>query len=107
VIIDTPGIRSLGLSSDVGLEAVFPEIEELAAQCRFSDCRHEVEPDCAVLAAIDENRLDSARFTSFRKLQREMEALDRRQDPLRRQAGLQVWKAREKAAKNHDKRRSR
>jgi ribosome biogenesis GTPase len=107
VIIDTPGIRSLGLASDGGLDAAFPEIEELATQCRFSDCRHDVEPNCAVLAAIEERRLDPARFTSYRKLQREMEDLARRHDPLRRQAELQVWKAREKASKNHEKRRSR
>ncbi|MGO9343330.1 MAG: ribosome small subunit-dependent GTPase A [Acidimicrobiales bacterium] len=107
VIIDTPGLRSLGLASDVGLDAVFPDIDEHAAQCRFSDCRHEVEPGCAVLSAISESRLDPARLTSFRKLQREMEASARRDDPLRRQAQLQLWKARTKAARSHDKRRFR
>ena len=107
VIIDTPGLRSLGLASDGGLDAVFPEIEQEASQCRFSDCRHDVEPGCAVLAAIKENRLDPGRFESFRKLQREMAAEERRHDPLRRQAELQIWKARTKASKHHAKRRFR
>ncbi len=105
VIIDTPGLRSLGLASDVGLDAVFPDIDAHAAQCRFSDCRHDVEPGCAVLAAISESRLDPGRLASFQKLQREMEASARREDPQRRKAQLQIWKARTKAARNHTKRR--
>jgi ribosome biogenesis GTPase len=107
VIIDTPGLRSLGLASDVGLDAVFPEIEREAAQCRFSDCRHEVEPGCAVQAAITESRLDPGRFASFRKLQRELAAERRGQDPRQRREELRIWKARAKAAKNYDKRRLR
>jgi ribosome biogenesis GTPase / thiamine phosphate phosphatase len=107
VIIDTPGLRSLGLANDVGLSAVFPDIDEHAAHCRFSDCRHDVEPGCAVLAAISESRLEPGRVASFRKLQREMEVSARREDPERRKAQLQIWKARTKAAKNHDKRRAR
>ncbi len=106
VIIDTPGLRSLGLATDVGLDAVFPEIEEHASQCRFSDCRHEVEPGCAVLAAVTESRLDPARLASFRKLKRETAAIARRHDPLRRQAELQIWKARTKASRSHEKRKS-
>lgn len=106
VIIDTPGLRSLGLATDVGLDAVFPEIEEHTSQCRFSDCRHEVEPGCAVLAAVTESRLDPARLASFRKLKRETAAIARRHDPLRRQAELQIWKARTKASRSHEKRKS-
>ena len=104
VIIDTPGLRSLGLASDAGLDAVFPEIEELAEQCRFSDCSHEVEPGCAVQDAITESQLAPARLASFRKLQREVASEGRRKDPLRRQAELRIWKARAKAAKYHEKR---
>ncbi len=107
VIIDTPGLRSLGLASDVGLDAVFPEIEQEASQCRFSDCRHEVEPGCAVLAAIRESRLDPGRFASFRKLQRELAAERLRRDPRQRREELKIWKARAKAAKTYDKRRLR
>jgi ribosome biogenesis GTPase len=68
-LIDTPGMRELQLV-DVGeaLGDVFSEITDLAADCRFSDCRHEVEPGCAVLAAIDAGRLDPERLKRFRKL---------------------------------------
>ncbi len=107
VIIDTPGLRSLGLANDVGLGAVFPDIDEHAENCRFSDCRHDVEPGCAVLVAISERRLDPGRLASFRKLQREMEASTRSEDPQRRKAQLQIWKARTKAARSHSKRRAR
>jgi ribosome biogenesis GTPase len=68
-LVDTPGMRELQLV-DVGsaLGDVFGEITALAADCRFSDCRHEVEPGCAVRAAIDAGRLDPQRLTRFRKL---------------------------------------
>jgi ribosome biogenesis GTPase len=68
-LIDTPGMRELQLV-DVGdaLGDVFSEITALAADCRFSDCRHEVEPGCAVQAAIDAGTLDPQRLRRFRKL---------------------------------------
>jgi len=61
-IIDTPGMRALRLA-DVGdgLDSVFADIEALAGSCRFSDCTHGSEPDCAVLAAIEEHVLDQLR----------------------------------------------
>jgi ribosome biogenesis GTPase len=68
-LIDTPGMRELQLV-DVGdaLGDVFSEIAALAADCRFSDCRHEAEPGCAVQAAIDAGTLDPERLKRFRKL---------------------------------------
>ena len=68
-LIDTPGMRELQLV-DVGdaLGDVFREITALAADCRFSDCRHDVEPGCAVQAAIDAGTLDPQRLKRFRKL---------------------------------------
>ncbi len=68
-LIDTPGMRELQLV-DVGdaLGDVFGEITALAANCRFSDCGHEVEPGCAVQAAIDAGALDPQRLRRFRKL---------------------------------------
>lgn len=53
------------------LSRVFGDVEELAARCRFRDCRHEGEPGCAVLDAIDEGALDARRLDSYRKLLRE------------------------------------
>ena len=106
VLIDTPGLRSLGLAGDVPIEHAFPEIDELARACRFSDCRHEVEPDCAVLAAVEDGALDADRLASFRKLKREVAADARRSDPLLRKAELSTWKAITKSMRMHDKRRS-
>lgn len=71
-LIDTPGMRELQLV-DVGdaLGDVFGEITALAADCRFSDCRHDVEPGCAVQAAIEAGTLDPQRLRRFRKLESE------------------------------------
>jgi ribosome biogenesis GTPase len=55
------------------VEEAFDDIEELASRCRFRDCRHEQEPGCAVLRAVEEGILDPARLESHRKLRREME----------------------------------
>ena len=72
LLLDTPGMRELGLWSDgSGVEAVFADVEELAARCRFRDCRHEGEPACAVRAALEEGTLTGERLASHRKLQRE------------------------------------
>jgi ribosome biogenesis GTPase / thiamine phosphate phosphatase len=107
VLIDTPGIRSLGLGGDISIEAAFPEIEMLASECRFTDCSHLVEPGCAVVAAIAGGTLDTGRLSSFRKLQGEVTAETRRRDPVERKEAMKVWKARAKAARQKDKRRQR
>ena len=71
-LIDTPGMRELRLTDAAdGIDQVFADITELANACRFSDCRHETEPGCAVLSAIEDGRLDPARFARWQKLQRE------------------------------------
>ncbi|MGW4967985.1 ribosome small subunit-dependent GTPase A [Nonomuraea sp. NPDC004186] len=72
VLIDTPGLRGVGLlDADEGLQQVFADIEELAQQCRFGDCDHDSEPGCAVQAAIASGDLSERRLDSYRKLQRE------------------------------------
>ena len=72
VLIDTPGVRSLGLSdADDGVDAVFDEIVALELKCRFSDCSHSNEPECAVREAIGRGELDEARLISYKKLGRE------------------------------------
>ena len=71
-IVDTPGMRELALlGGDDGVGEAFSDIDELAAGCRFSDCRHDREPGCAVGAAIGDGRLDGDRFAAWRKLERE------------------------------------
>ncbi len=76
LIIDTPGLRELQLwAGDEGLARTFSDIEELAAQCRFSDCAHGAEPGCAVNAAALAGTLSPARITGYQKLLREQQVL--------------------------------
>jgi ribosome biogenesis GTPase len=85
VMLDTPGMRGMLLwEADEGLEQTFSDVEALAGRCRFSDCSHEGEPGCAVMAAIRDGSLPQERLVSYRKLQRELEMLARRQDHLAR-----------------------
>ena len=72
-VLDTPGMRSVGLAGAEDLDEVFPEIDALAALCRFHDCAHVVEPGCAVLAAVEAGELPERRLLSYRKLLRELE----------------------------------
>jgi ribosome biogenesis GTPase len=78
IVLDTPGLRSLALWDDEGIERAFADIEALAAACRFNDCTHDREPGCAVRSAIEAGELPGARLESRRKLERELHALERR-----------------------------
>jgi ribosome biogenesis GTPase len=81
MIIDTPGLRELQLwNAAEGLTQTFADVDELASQCRFTDCQHRNEPDCAVQAAVAGGSLDPDRLESWRKLQREQEFLSRKTD---------------------------
>ncbi len=92
-LIDTPGLRSIGLwEAAEGLERTFSDIESFATACRFDDCEHRTEPDCAVLAAIESGELPQRRLDSYRKLQRENEWLATRTDARLRAERLRVWK---------------
>ena len=71
-LIDTPGMRELQLwASAESVDEVFDEIAMLAARCRFADCSHTNEPDCAVASALASGLLDQARWNSYRKLRAE------------------------------------
>lgn len=70
VLIDTPGMRELGLDA-ADIDRTFSDVEELATRCRFSDCQHESEPGCAVQAAIESGELDEGRLASYLKLSSE------------------------------------
>ncbi|WP_439595628.1 ribosome small subunit-dependent GTPase A [Falsiroseomonas sp.] len=96
LLLDTPGIREVGLiDAEAGLSAVFEDIEELATTCRFRDCSHTTEPGCAVRAALEAGTLDAERWAHFRKLEQELaesgQAKDRAAQEVqrRRQAGQQ------------------
>jgi ribosome biogenesis GTPase len=69
-VIDTPGMREVGLES-ADLARAFTDIDDLAALCRFKDCRHEEEPGCAVRKAIEDGSLSEERLASYRKLKKE------------------------------------
>jgi ribosome biogenesis GTPase len=99
VVIDTPGLRSLGLGSDreVGMASAFADIGALAEGCRFRDCRHESEPGCAVRAAVDAGALDAERFASYAKLARELAYEERRVDPAAAREQREQWKQVNKA----------
>ena len=92
LLLDTPGMRELGLwDSDEGLAATFEDIETLAAGCKFSDCGHGAEPGCAVRAAITRGVLEEARWRSYQKLQRELDHLQSKEDPALRAAKRRQW----------------
>ena len=77
VLVDTPGLRSLGMwRSDEGIAAAFADVEELAGRCRFSDCTHDREPGCAVMEAVHAGLIDADRVRNHRDLQRELDRLD-------------------------------
>lgn len=99
LLVDTPGMREVGLSgNDGGVETTFADIEALAADCRFRDCSHAVEPGCGVRAAIDDGRLDPRRFESYEKLRREALWMARKNDPAARSTQRKEWKKRSAAA---------
>lgn len=93
LVVDTPGLRRIGLyDTDEGLSRAFADIEELAGGCRFSDCAHDTEPDCAVRAAVDAGKLPGRRLASWRKLRREAEWMASRTDARLRAERTRQWK---------------
>ncbi|HZZ33725.1 MAG TPA: GTPase RsgA, partial [Phenylobacterium sp.] len=104
LILDTPGMRELALwDAEAGVAAAFAEttaeVELLAQGCRFRDCAHDKEPGCTVQAALADGRLDSERWESFQKLQRELAHTVRREDPIARVAERKRWAAITKSGK--------
>jgi len=81
VLIDTPGMRELGLwNAEEGIEVTFTDILEKGTECRYRDCTHQSEPGCAVLAAVESGEIKPERLESFHRLQREIEHTRRRAD---------------------------
>ena len=98
VLIDTPGLRELGLFEDEGgVDTTFVDVLAFAERCRFRDCKHESEPGCAVAAAVASGKLPSERLASYRKLQRELAAVERKRDPILAGRTKARWKATHKA----------
>jgi ribosome biogenesis GTPase len=108
LILDTPGMRELGLlDAEEGLEATFADIEALTTLCHFSDCGHTSEPGCAIRAALEAGGLDPERWRAFRKLTRELAHQERKEDHLAREAERRRWAAISKAQRAARARRDR
>jgi ribosome biogenesis GTPase len=103
-LVDMPGLRSLGTdASEEAVAATFPDIDALAADCRFSDCSHEVEPGCAVMEAEASGALDPDRLASYRKLHSETAYERTRTDPLTHSEETRTGKARAKAGRKRSR----
>ncbi len=108
LVIDGPGIRELAVWCDEGaLAEAFPEIAELAARCRFSDCAHRGEPGCAVAEALESGELEEERYASYLSLERERAWLATKVDERARRAVESRWKQIAKAQKRVAKERER
>ena len=84
-IIDMPGVRGLGLwDAEGGIGAAFADVEELARQCKFRDCTHNVEPGCAVRAAVEGGELSKRRLDSYLRLKEESVQVQQRREEAQR-----------------------
>ncbi|MFD9130439.1 ribosome small subunit-dependent GTPase A [Kitasatospora sp. NPDC059571] len=99
VVIDTPGLRGVGLFGGEGVAMAFADIDGLAEQCRFDDCSHRSEPGCAVAAALADGSLPQRRMESFLKLQRENEWIASRSDARLAAERTRRWKMITKSAR--------
>jgi ribosome biogenesis GTPase len=93
LLIDTPGLRELRLwDAAPGLSRTFADIEALSARCRFRDCRHRDEPECAVLEALQDGLLDRSHYDNYIKLLKEQDYQRRREDPVMNARTKRRWK---------------
>jgi len=104
LIMDTPGMRELQLwDGTEGLENVFEDIESLFHQCKFTDCRHENEPGCAVRAAIKNGEMDEHRYKNYLKMKREIKYFEFRKNHKANIVEKKRWKKIHKQSKEHYK----
>ena len=93
LIIDTPGMRQMQFweGSD-GMGETFSDIEKYSEECKFTDCKHETEPGCAILKAIENGELDESRFKNYVKLQKEVRHFENRNNQKAKLAEKKKWK---------------
>jgi ribosome biogenesis GTPase len=106
LLMDLPGLREVQLWAEAGpasgkLEESFDDIQALAENCRFRDCTHMAEPGCAVIAT----KLEPGRLQNYQKMQKELAALERKNNPRVAKETRAKWKAIEKSVKSHPKRK--
>lgn len=108
VLIDTPGVRALGLTgSEAGISSAFPDIEQFARSCRFRDCTHVEEPGCAVRSAVESGALQSARLASYNKLMHEAQEVTKKKDLRLREEKDRISKRSRRTADDRGKRTGR
>lgn len=108
LLIDTPGMREIQVwAGEESLHETFADIETLASDCRFRDCRHAGEPGCAVQQALEEGMLDESRWQNYQKLQQEIRHLNRQQDHRAHLEEKARWKQISKSLRHHPKYDSR
>ena len=106
IVIDTPGLRSVGLTDvSESLDLVFADIDELAGHCRFADCVHQTEPGCAVREALETGELAERRWESYVKLQREARWMAMRHDARLKAEEKARWKRMTKEYREHGRNR--
>lgn len=105
-IIDTPGLRGVGLQrNDGALRQAFPDVDPLAELCRFRDCHHQTEPGCAIRAALAAGELSVRRWESWQKLNRELAWAERRTNARLRAEQAKVWRDLTKQTRGRGRRR--
>lgn len=108
IVIDTPGMRELHvLDVDESIGTAFDDINYFASMCKFTDCSHTIEPDCAVRNAIESGQLDEARFQNYTKLKKEADYIERKTDVRANIEYRQYIKKRCKEASEITKRKKR
>jgi ribosome biogenesis GTPase len=101
ILVDTPGMRELQLlDSEQGVSHTFEDIAQLARMCRFRDCTHGSEPDCAVQRALNSNELDIARLENYNKLQAELRFQERKMNTSLEREQKEKWKKIHKAMRH-------
>ncbi|HMQ69386.1 MAG TPA: ribosome small subunit-dependent GTPase A [Ignavibacteria bacterium] len=93
IIIDTPGMREIQIwEGSEGLSDSFKDVEDYFTECRFSDCKHDTEPGCAVKKAIENGELEEERFNNYVKLQKEIKWFEIRKDKKAKSEESKKWK---------------
>lgn len=103
MLIDTPGLREIGLMDDSALNTTFCDIADLSLACKFKDCTHRVEPGCAVLVAVAEGKLSRERYNNYLKLNRELEYQESKSSTAKHQESKKKQKQLGKLIKSYFK----